>query len=564
MKKIRVLLAVALIVAMLLSLSACQTSSGDNATESITADSAVSSEIEETTNVPAGDTVEQALTFVLHNEPDGIDPNVTSNSFASPFLANCFEGLMTYNLNGELVKGLADSYEVSDDGLTYTFTLKDDLKWSDGTPLTSSDFAYSIKRILTPETVAQYVSMVNDYIVNASAFYNGEVEFSEVGIETPDEKTVVYHLIDPAPYFLDILSMNVYIPVQRATVEANGEKWTLSPDTYVTNGAFKIVEMNMGESVVLAKNDHYYNADQVKLDEITFRYISDQATALSAFESNQIDGFRDVPLADLARLKAESDDLYTVPMYGTTYYLINCGKAPYDDVRVRKAINLAIDRKALIDNLLQGSATPGYSLVAPGYAVDGKKYEDGRSNYDMSETANVEMARQLMKEAGYENGEGFPEMELSYYTHPQVKQIVEAMAQMLKDNLGIKVKITTEEWKVYYDNVQAGKYDVAAMGWGADYLNPMTFLPLYMTDNPLNNSNYSSPAYDEAVNKAKSETDSLQAMIDMKDAEDTLMADYPLLPLYYRSSNLMMKPSVMDWYLTPTGNLYFKHAYIQK
>lgn len=505
----------------------------------------------------------QELTFVLHNEPDGIDPNVTSNSFASPFLSNCFEGLVTYNENSELVPGLAEKWDISEDGKIYTFHLRKDLKWSDGSPLTSKDFLYSIQRVLKPETAAQYLSMVTDYIENAQEVYDGKKPVEELGVEAPDDNTLVIRLIDPAPFFIDILSMNVFAPVQAATVEANDDKWTLSPETYVVNGPFKITAMNMGESVVLEKNPNYYNADAVSLEKITFRYIKDQATALSAFQSGEIDGFREVPSADLANLKAESDDLYTLPQYATTYYLINNAKAPYDDVRVRKAINLAIDRQALIDSVLQGSAQPAFSLVSPGYSAEGVKYEEGRSDYGISANANAEEAKKLMAEAGYPDGKGFPTVQLSYYTNPQVKQLVEAMAQMLKTNLGVEVEISTEEWKVYYDNVQAGKYEIAAMGWGADYLHPMTFLPLFVGGDPLNNSGYANAEYDKAVAEAKVETDAKKAIELMRKAEDILMQDYPFLPLYYRSTNLMMKPYVRNWYLTPTGNLYFKSAVIE-
>ncbi|MDO4720038.1 MAG: peptide ABC transporter substrate-binding protein [Peptostreptococcaceae bacterium] len=505
----------------------------------------------------------QELIFVLHNEPDGIDPNVTSNSFASPFLTNCFEGLVTYNENSELVPGLAESWDISEDGKTYTFRLRKDLKWSDGSPLTSKDFLYSIHRVLKPETAAQYLSMVTDYIENAQDVYDGKKTAEELGVQTPDDHTLVMKLKDPAPFFIDILSMNVFVPVQQAAVEAHPEKWTLSPETYITNGPFKITQMNMGESVVLEKNPNYYNADTVSLEKITFRYIKDQATALNAFQSGEIDGFREIPSADLAKLKAESDDLYTIAQYATTYYLINTAKPPYDDTRVRKAINLAIDRRALIDNVLQGSGEPAYALVSPGYSAEGTKYEEGRGDYGITASANPEEAKKLMAEAGYPDGKGFPTIQLSYYTHPQVKQVVEAMAQMLKTNLGVEVEISTEEWKVYYDNVQAGKYEIAAMGWGADYLHPMTFLPLFVGDDPLNNSAYANPAYDEAVAAAKIETDAKKAIELMRKAEDIMMQDYPFLPLYHRSTSLMMKPYVKGWYMTPTASLYLRNVKIE-
>lgn len=504
------------------------------------------------------------LTFVLHNEPDGIDPNVTSNSFASPFLSNAFEGLVRTNRENSLEPGLAESWEISEDGLTYTFTLREGLKWSDGTPLTAEDFVYSIQRVLTPETAAQYVTMLTGYIDGAQAFYDGEGDAESLGVKAEDETTLVIQLMEPAPYFLDILSMHVFAPVQKATIEANGDAWTLSPETYIVNGPFKVTEMNLGESVVMEKNEHYYGAENVNLQRVVFRYIKEQATALTAFEAGEIDGFREVPLADVPRLKAESDDFYSLPSYGTTYYLLNNGKAPYDDVNVRKALNLAIDRQALIDNVLMSSDTPATGLVAPGYSVDGVDYTEGRSDYGILPTPQIEEAQAALAEAGYPNGEGFPAMQLSYYTNPQVKLVVEALAQMWTDNLGIDVEISTEEWAVYYTNVQAGNYEVAAMGWGADYLHPMTFFPLFGTGESYNDTFYSNPAYDEKVAAAKKELDPQTAVTLMREAEDILMEAYPAVFLYYRNTNLMMKDYVKGWYLTPTNNLVLRDVTLEK
>lgn len=507
---------------------------------------------------------DQKIVFVLHSEPDGIDPGITNNSFASPFLNNCFEGLVNTNENNELVAGLAKDWSVSEDGKTYTFNLRDDLKWSDGTPLVAGDFVYAIQRVLTPETTAQFYNMVTDYIVNAQEFYDGKVGMEEVGVKAPDDKTLVMTLKDPAPFFLNILAMWVYSPVQKATVEKNKDKWTLSPESYVVSGPFKISEMNMGESVVLVKNEHYWNAKEVKLEQLTFRYIKEQSTALTAFDGGEIDGFREIPMADFARLKAESKDLYTKTSYATTYYLINNKKAPYDNVKVRKALNLAIDRKSLIENVLQSADMPACALIPPGYVVDGKDSTDGRSDYDIKPTAQVEEARKLLAEAGYPDGKGFPTMELSYYTHPQVKLIVEAMAQMFKENLNINVEISTEEWAVYYTNVQAGKYDVCAMGWGADFFHPMTFFPIFTTGDPANAAFYENPAYDEQVSLARKEMDAKKAVDIMRKAEDILMNDYPFIPLYHRSTSLMMKEYVKNWSLSPTGNFQFKAAYVEK
>ena len=313
----------------------------------------------------------QELTFVLSNEPDGIDPTVTNNSFAQCILANCFEGLVTYDATGSIVGGAAETWDISDDGLVYTFHLRDGLKWSDGSDLTAEDFVYSLQRVLTPATTAQYVSMVTGYVKNAQEFYDGTATADELGVKAVDAQTLEITLIQPTSFFIDLVSMWCYDPVQKATIEANGDRWTAAADTYICNGPFKMTQLKMGEGYVLEKNENYWDAANVSLEKLTFRFILDSATALTAYESGEVDGIRSIPTADYARLKAAGAGIQTVPNYGTVYYNINCAKAPYDNVLVRKALNLAIDRQALIDNVVQLNATPAYSFLAPGYSVGG-------------------------------------------------------------------------------------------------------------------------------------------------------------------------------------------------
>lgn len=539
-----------LIAALLLTsaiLGACQTK--DNTSEMNN---------DNVTNHP--DNTVQEITFVLSNEPDGLDPSITSNSFASPIIRNCFEGLVIVNGDNELVPGIAESWESSEDGLTYTFHLRPNLKWSDGTPLTSRDFIYTFNRILKPETTAQYVDFLTDYIIGAKEIF--ETGEGTLGVEAPDDSTLIIRLIKPAPYFVDMLDMWVYSPVQEKTVEAKGDKWTLNPESYISNGPFKITEMKLGESVTLEKNEHYWNAENVKLNKIIFRYIKDEATALTAFESGEVDGIRSVPLADTPRLKMESEEYHIIPSYSTTYYLFNCTKAPYDNPKVREALNLAINRQSLIDNVLQGSGFVASGLIPPGYSVEGKDYVEGRGDYGILPEGDIEKAQKLLAEAGYPNGEGFPTMELSYYSNPQVKSVVESLAQMWKQNLGINVNISTEEWSVYYDHVKASQYEVGAMGWGADYSHPMSFLPLFQTGDANNNSGYSNSAYDALVEQAQSERDPKKAIEIMRSAEDLMMQDYPFLPLYYRSTSLMMKDYVQGWSMNAMNTLYFGNAKI--
>lgn len=517
-------------------------------------------DLEETEDVDATLSDTQEITFVLSNEPDGIDPGITNNSFASTFLSNCFEGLVTYDEEGNVVAGVAESWDISEDGTVYTFHLRDGLKWNDGSALTANDFVYAYKRVLDPATGGQYVNMLTDYVAGAAEYYAGEGSEEDLGIQALDDQTLEITLIQPASWFIDMLTMWVWDPVQEATITANGDQWTNSPETYICDGPFEITDMSMGEYVVLSKNENYWDAENVTLEKITLRYVLDTATALSAYESGEVDGIMSIPSSDIARLKAEGAGVQTAANFGTTYYQINCEKEPYNNPLVRKALNLAIDRQAIIDNVMQIEATPAYNLVAPGYIVDGVDFTANDSNWDLGPTADVEAAQAALAEAGYPNGEGFPTLQLSYYSSDTVKKVVEAMAEMLETNLGIEVEITSADWAVYYEDIQAGNYEVAAMGWSGDYLHPMTFLPLLKTGDANNTTFYSNPDYDALVEQAMTETDAAKSLEIMQEAEALAMQDYPLINLFYRDSIYAMKDYVTGYFMNASSSLFFKGA----
>ena len=553
-----------LLLTAALAASAVMTGCGgsdNSASEPQTIDDIQSEEADGEESTAAGELADaQELTFVLNNEPDGIDPNVTNNSFAVPFLVNCFEGLVTYDEKGEVVAGNAESWESNDDLTVYTFHLRDGLKWSDGSDLTANDYVYSALRVLTPATAGQYVNMISDYVVNAEEFYNGTANAEDVGIKAVDDKTLEFTLKSPCPYFVDLVSMWVYFPVQEAAIEANGDKWTNQADTYICNGPFKITEMKMGESVVLEKNENYWDAANVTLEKLTYRYILDTSTALTAYENGEVDGVRTIPASDVARLQADNAGVVTAPSYGTVYYNINCSVAPYDNPLVRKALCLAIDRDSLINNVAQLDAQPAYSFLAPGYVVDGKDVTEGRSDFELSSKADPEAAKAALAEAGYPDGKDFPTVKLTFYSDDNVKKIAEAIKEMWEQNLGITVEVSSADWAVYYDAVQSGNYEVGAMGWSADYVNPMSFLPLLYTDDVTNNAFYSNPDYDAIVDQIKVEKDPAKFAELVKQADELVSATYPVVPLYYKSNNYLLKDYVQGVYMTSSSNLYFKNA----
>lgn len=504
------------------------------------------------------------ITFALQSEPDGYDPGITNNSFASPFMNQLFEGLVTYDANGEIVPGNAESWTISPDGKVYTFKLRAGLKWSNGKTLNAHDYVYSMFRVLTPATGARYADMLTVYIVGADDYYNGKAGKEKVGIKAINDNTLEITLIEPTPYYLGILGMWVYSPVNKEAVEASPERWTMDPASFVSNGPFKVVSIKLGEGVVLQKNDNYWNAGAVRLAEINFRFILEPATALSAFEKGEIDGFREVPASDIPRLRAGSNALHILPSFGTTFYDVNNTKKPYDNPKVRRALAIALDREEIIDNVLQAPGDPTMALVAPGYVYGGQDFTAVHKNYGFKPKADVEEARKLLAEAGYPDGKGFPVLELSYYTNATVKKVVEAMQQMWEKNLGIKVKIKVQDWAIYYSDIQNLNYEIGAMGWGGDYLHPMTFLELFTSNSSNNNTGYKNAEYDSLVAKAVVETDPAKAVEIMHKAEDIFARDLPVITLYSRSNTIMVAPYIKGWVLTALSNLYFKDAYIEK
>ncbi|OHD82025.1 MAG: hypothetical protein A3J97_10135 [Spirochaetes bacterium RIFOXYC1_FULL_54_7] len=513
---------------------------------------------------PEAVAAEGKLTFALQSEPDGYDPGITNNSFASPFMTQLFEGLVTYNAAGEIVPGNAESWTISPDGKVYTFSLRKNLKWSNGKPLTAKDYQYSLLRVLDPATGARFADMLTVYVVGAEEYYAGKGAKEAVGIKVINDYSLQITLKEPAPYYLGILAMWVYSPVNQEAVQSSPERWTMDPATFVSNGPFKVASIKMGEGLILQKNEHYWNAANVRISEINFRFILEPATALSAFEKGEIDGFREVPASDIPRLRTSSDALHILPSFGTTFYDVNNTKAPYSDPKVRRALALALDRDELINNVLQAPSTPTMALVSPGYVFNGVDFTEAHKKYGFSAKADVEQARKLLAEAGFPNGAGFPELELSYYTNATVKKMVEAMQQMWEKNLNIKVKIAVEDWAIYYARIQKMDYDVGAMGWGGDYLHPMTFLQLFTSTSTNNHVGYKNPEYDALIAKAINETDPAKAVVLMHQAEDIFVRDLPVISLYSRSLSIMIAPYVKDWTFTALANLYFKDAYIEK
>ncbi|MBO8170121.1 MAG: peptide ABC transporter substrate-binding protein [Thermoanaerobacteraceae bacterium] len=518
----------------------------------------------------AGDeAVKQRIVYNVGSEPETIDPGKATGQPDLTVINAAMEGLTRYNLDGELEPAMAEDWEVSEDGTVYKFYIREDAKWSNGDPVTAYDFEYAWKRVLDPEFAADYAYELY-YIKNAAAYNDPEDKSvtspDQVGVKALDEKTLEVTLEAPVPQFLGLTAFPTFFPVHKETVEANPD-WHAKPETYVSNGPFKIVEWQHDQKFVLKKNENYWDAESVKLDELVMTLVTKESTELAMFETGEIDIGDNPPTEELDRLKADPNSgLKIKGDLAVYYYLFNTTQKPFDDVRVRKALAMAIDREAIVKNITKAGQIPAFAFAPYGLpdADPSKDFREVGGNDYFEE--NVEKARQLLAEAGYPNGEGFPEFEiLTNDTEGHIK-IAQAIQEMWKQNLGIEnVKVRSQEWGPYLKARQELDYQVARAGWGADYLDPMTFLDLFITDGGNNNTGWGSERYDELIKKANSTADREERFRIMHEMEDILMNDMPVMPIYFYTNPYLMKDYVKNVGVPSFGpSMEFKWAYVEK
>ncbi len=506
-----------------------------------------------------GETTEPKI--VKHNlgaEPQTIDPALNTAVDGAIVLVNTFEGLCKTDEKEKAIPGMAESWEVSEDGLTYTFKLRD-AKWSDGQPVTAQDFEFAWKRALDPATAAEYAYQMY-YLKNGEAFNSGEVAADEVGVKAVDDKTLEVVLESPTPYFLELTAFPTYFPVRKDVVEADPEGWTLNMDTYLSNGPFKAVEWSHNDVLKLVKNENYYNADSVKIDGIDFFMIVEESTGMSAYESGEIDYLEHIPTDQIPVLQESNEDFEIQPYLGTYFYVFNVTKEPVNDPKVRRALTLAIDRQAIVDVVTKGGQQPATGFVPEGMTLsDGSSFRAKGGDYGITPTVNVEEAKRLLAEAGYPDGAGFPTVEVVYNTLEAHKAIAEAIQEMWKTNLGINVELRNEEWKVFQDTRTQGDFVIARHGWIGDYVDPMTFLDMWLSTSGNNSAQWKNEEYDKLIadSKAASGTDRDAIMLQ---AEKLMMDENITMPIYYYTKPTLLRSNIKGVHFSPLGFVYYDKA----
>ena len=558
MKRIsrRNFLKVAGVSAAALGLAACGGSkSGSTATSGSTAGST------------AGGTNTAGFTVQYGSNPETLDPALNSAIDGANTIITIFEPLLLINENNEVIGGQAESWEASEDGLTWTFTMRDGLKWSDGTDLTAKDFEYSFKRMANPDTAAPYAETCLGMIDGFDAAQAGDPDALNVKA-SDDGKTLTIVLSYPCSYFDKMAAFAAMSPVQQATVEANGDSWCTSADTFVSNGPYMITDWTPSERIVLSKNPNYvggWDSSKIVSDTITLLLLEDSSASFAAYNSGEAVLIKDVPTDEIPSLTKAEDggDFYVDTILGTYYVSLNLQRDAFKDAKVRKALSLAIDRDYVANTIMQGTYTTADSIVGPGIVDEsGYFHDNGNAPYISADyEANLAEAKKLLEEAGYPNGEGYPTIEYSTNDAGYHVPLAEYLQQAWGD-LGITLTINKMEWSSFTPARRAGEYDVARNGWVMDYNDPSNMLDLFCTSNGNNDGKYSNPDFDAAIDASRV-ADSAEHFAQLHKAEDILMEDTGCLPIAYYNDYWLQSPSLKGTWHSPYGYWYLQYGYIE-
>lgn len=502
---------------------------------------------------------DQVFRYALEAEPVTLDPARSTAIPESLVEVQIFEGLARLDAKDQPVPGVAEKWDVSPDGMKYVFYLRPNAKWSNGEPVTAHDFAFAWKRALDPEFASENAYMLYP-VKNAQAYNEKKATADQLGIKAVDDRTLEVTLEKPTEYFLSLTAFHVFYPVHQKTVIASPDKWATDVKTLIGNGPFKITNWVHSGKLEFVKNDQYWDAAAVKLTKMEWPISDSQTTRLALIENNQVDMMVEPPVVEHDRL-AKAGLLKISPYLGAQYYVFNTQKAPFNNPKVRKAFALAINRDMLVKNVIKGGKQPAYAWVAPGLInpATGKDFREEGGNYVVEDIA---LAKTLLAEAGYPDGQGLPPITILFNTSEIHKSVAEAIQEMWKKNLGITVNLTNQESKVFLASRSQGEFQIARASWIGDYADPMTFMDVFR--DPTNDAKYRNPAYDRLIEQAQSTIDQKVRMQAMHDAEKMLFEDTVIMPIYYSTLPFVAKPYVKGYSWSVLGVADFKTAYIER
>ena len=514
--------------------------------------------------VPAGVQLAEKQTLVRNNgsEVQSLDPHKIEGVPESNINRDLFEGLLISDVDGKPSPGVAEKWE-NKDFKVWTFHLRKDAKWSDGTPVTAQDFVYSWQRLANPNTASPYASYLQyGHIVNIDDIIAGKKPITDLGVKALDDHTFEVTLSEPVPYFYKLLVHSSVSPVPRAAVEKFGEKWT-QPANIVTNGAYKLKDWVVNERIVLERNTNYWDNVKTVINQVTYLPISSEVTDVNRYRSGEIDmTYNNMPIELFQKLKKEiPNEVHVDPYLCTYYYEINNQKAPFNDVRVRTALKLALDRDIIVNKVKNQGDLPAYSFTPP--YTDGAKLVEPEW-FKWSQEKRNEEAKKLLAEAGF-TAEKPLTFDLLYNTSDLHKKLAIAAASIWKKNLGANVKLENQEWKTFLDTRHQGNYDVSRAGWCADYNEPTSFLNMVLSDSSNNTVHYKSPAFDKLIADTLKATDDAQRSELYSQAEQLLDKDSAIVPVFYYVNARLVKPWVGGYSgKDPMDNIHVKDLYIIK
>ena len=515
-------------------------------------------------DVPAGVQLAEKQTLVRNNgaEVQSLDPHKIEGVPESNVNRDLFEGLLVTDVEGHPAPGVAEKWE-NKDFKVWTFHLRKDAKWSDGTPVTAEDFVYSWQRLANPNTASPYASYLQyGHIANIDDIIAGKKPVTDLGVKAIDANTFEVTLSEPVPYFYKLLVHPSVSPVPKSAVEKFGEKWT-QPANIVTNGAYKLKDWVVNERMVLERNPQYWDNAKTVINQVTYLPISSEVTDVNRYRSGEIDmTYNNMPIELFQKLKKEiPKEVHVDPYLCTYYYEINNQKAPFTDVRVRTALKLALDRDIIVNKVKNQGDLPAYSYTPP--YTDGMKLVEPEW-FKWSQEKRNEEAKKLLAEAGYTADKPLT-FNLLYNTSDLHKKLAIAVASIWKKNLGVNVKLENQEWKTFLDTRHQGTFDVARAGWCADYNEPTSFLNTMLSDSSNNTAHYKSPAFDKIIAETLKVSDDAQRAELYAKSEEQLDKDSAIVPVYYYVNARLVKPWVGGYTgKDPLDNISVKNLYIIK
>lgn len=494
------------------------------------------------------------------SEPATIDPQLAESNEAFNIILDCFSGLVNITPKGKIVPDLADKWH-NKDNTVWTFHLRPGIVWSNGKPITADDVVFSWQRLVDPKTASPYASFAaNAHILNADAISDGKMPASALGVKALDASTIQVTLSQPVSYFLQFVGHPSLFPVSKADVEKYGNKWT-QPENIVTSGAYKPTQWVVNEKLVAERNDKYWDNKATVINQVTYLPIADQAAMINRYKTGEIDITDTIPTIQYQSLKKTyTDQIHSTDLLGVYYYKFNTAKAPFNDIRVREALNLALNKKIIAEKVVGQGQKPADTLMP--LNIGGMKFTPPDYSAWSQEKRNTE-AKKLLAEAGF-NAQHPLSLNLLYNTSQDHQRIAIAATSMWKKNLGANVSMSNQEWKTMLETMRQGNFDLVRYTWLADYNEPSTFFNTFRTNDTQNTTKYSNPNFDKALKQASEDSSPAKIKQDYQVASDILSHDIPAIPVYYYVQNQLVKPFIGGFNVSPLGFYLTRDMYIIK